>query len=179
MFALRRTVAVLFLVPSLVRRTSASIRKQAAVPAILCTESPGVLFGNSHIYTAGSAENIVGQTLHMIHGGRCPVQSGRTTEQMPKLHPRSYTGVLNHRPGKPPGQFEKNIPFTAGGGEEKIHLPVDPNPPVPRAVSGSSETISISGRRTGIMSSWAIRSPGSITYSVSLKLCSATRRGPR
>ena len=40
------------------------------------------------------------------------------------------------------------------------YLPVDPKPPVPRAVSPRSSVSSSSGSRTGAITNWAKRSPG-------------------
>jgi len=40
-------------------------------------------------------------------------------------------------------------------------MPVEPKPPSPRAESGRSSTSTKSHASTGVMTSWAMRSPGS------------------
>ena len=58
-------------------------------------------------------------------------------------------------------------------------LPVDPKPPSPRTVSLRSETSLYTALRKGVITSWAIRSFGSIETVTELWLCNATMISPR
>src|SRR5690606_20809987 len=50
--------------------------------------------------------------------------------------------------------------------------PVEPKPPSPRALSGSSSTAMNRARVTGITMSWAIRSPTATSYALLLSVLS-------
>lgn len=58
-------------------------------------------------------------------------------------------------------------------------VPVEPNPPAPRAVSVSASHTLNAARYTGAITSCAMRSPGSTRASAPLWLCSATITSPR
>ena len=58
-------------------------------------------------------------------------------------------------------------------------FPVDPKPPSPRSVSGSSDASTACGKITGRVTSWANRSPGSNTYGSLPWFISGTIISPR
>ncbi len=59
------------------------------------------------------------------------------------------------------------------------HLPVEPNPPAPRSETGSSATSLHTTAGTGVMTSWATRSPRSKVTTSSPWLMSSTLISPR
>ena len=64
-------------------------------------------------------------------------------------------------------------------GEIEIHAPVEPNPPVPREVSGSTTTSSNTARTTGASTACATRMPRSTTKSSAPVLSKITPTSPR
>ena len=58
-------------------------------------------------------------------------------------------------------------------------VPVEPKPPVPRSVSERLSASSNSTRKNGVMTSWAILSPSSISCFSVEWLCRATMISPR
>ena len=60
-----------------------------------------------------------------------------------------------------------------------INLPVEPNPPAPRSLAGSSVTVSHVTRVTGATTIWAIRIPRSTVTAARPRLINATFTSPR
>src|SRR5690606_37060034 len=69
-------------------------------------------------------------------------------------------------------------PWTQGS-RATCHRPVEPKPPSPRALSGRVSTSSSTTRRTGAITSWAMRSPRRSVMGSCPRLISSTCTSPR